>query len=265
MPILPPISAIAYDTVNTVLNTVRGRVNDNIATLLPTGGRVLGNSQPFVQQTTNTAWRKVQLALAERGYATLTEEVIISEFPIVASADPASQCWLNWAGCSDGENFFPQPSLPEFFGHPLKIWERWSNQNAAFSGTPMEKMLDGLPTFTKTTAMNFWEWRGDAIYMPGSQLLEDLRIRYVKFLPDFVDVGNVPWFQQPVPIVMISDSLSWFICAELGGARGDDPASCIQKGEEALNRVFNLDVRADERVNIRRRPRSGRGSGRGYC
>jgi hypothetical protein len=268
MPIIPPQNESPYDTVNTVLNIVRGRMNDKIDTLLPTGGRVLENTQPFMQQTVNTAWRKVQAHLAEKGYANSTEEIIIDEFPAVVSPDPASQCWINWSGCFDGANFYPQPALPQNFTHPLKIWERWSNQNAEFPLRPMEKMLDGLPAKVKRTAMIWWEWRGDTIYTPGSQMLEDLRIRFVKYFPDFVDVGQLPWFQQPMPIVQVADGFSWFICAELGGARGDDPAKCLLKGEDALSRIFNLDVRADQRVNVRRRSRSGRGYGGGnlsYC
>lgn len=258
MPVLPPVGAPPYALVSDVLNMVKARMNDRLDTLQPVGGKILGNTQPFIQQTVNTAWRKVQQILAERGYATVTEEILVREFPIVASQDPASQCWLGWDGCFDGANFYQQPALPTICTHPLKIWERWSNQNSEFSRDPMEKILDGLPMRTKTTAIRFWEWRGDQIYMPGSQMLEDLRIRFVKFLVDFFDVGNIPWFQQPVSIAGISEGLSWMICAELASARGDDPTAFMSRAEEGCMRVLNLDIRADQRVNIRRQPRSGR-------
>lgn len=264
MPILPPQPATAYDTVNDVLNTARVRLNDELKTLLPVGGKLLGNNQAFVQKLVNTAWRKSQEYLAERGYARLIDEVVIYQIPVVSSLDPASQCWLSWAGFFDGNNLFPQPALPQGFSHPLKIWERWSNQNAQFGDPPMEKFLDGIPAMTKTTAHRFWEWRNDAIYTPGSQNIEDFRIRHVIFMPDFQDSGTTPWFQQPVPIVRISDGLSWLICAEIASARGDDAQDFTDKGESALSKVFNLDVKADQRVNVRRQPRSGRSFGRNW-
>ena len=264
MPILPPVSAQPYDTVTTVLNIARGRMNDDLDTLQGVSGRILKNGQVFTQQTVNTAWRKLQEYLSERGYARVINECVISSLPVAGSSDPSTQAWLSWQGYFDGLNFFPQPALPGELTHPLKIWERWSGSNAQFADPPMEKILDGLPSVQKTSRNRFWEWRGDTIYFPGSQMIEDFRIRYVKYLEDFLDSGNTPWFNLQVPIVRVGDGFSWFICAELAGARGDNDLSdkYMGRGEAALNRIFNLDVAADQRVNIRRQSRSGRGNGR---
>ncbi|MGA7885904.1 MAG: hypothetical protein WCA44_09185 [Acidobacteriaceae bacterium] len=264
--------SLAYDTLTVVLNMVRQRMNDELVTLQPVGGKLLKNTQVYSQQSVNTAWRKFQDKLAERGYAKLIEEVIISNLPIVASADPASQMWIDVTGTYDGAAFTDTPALPEDFSHPLKMWERWSGQNAEFADPPMEKMLDGLPAIIKNTVLRFWEWRNDKIYLVGSQIPEDLRIRYVNYLEDFADIASDPgpdqivgtWFVQPVPIMRAADSFSWFICAELAAARGQDATSFSNNADGALARVFNLDVRADQRVNIRRRSRSGRGYGRTY-
>lgn len=264
MPILPPVTPSAYDTANTILNMVRARVNDELKTLTPSSGKLLDLGQAFTQQTFNTAYRKCQSYLAEKGYGRLNDEVVVNALPVVASQDPAVQTWLSWAGFFDGVNLFPGINLSTGFGHPLKIWERWSGQNAQFSGPPMEKFLDGLPSLVKTTNIRCWEWRNDAIYMPGSLMVEDLRIRYSVLLPDIVDVGSSPWYTQQVPIVRIADGLSWWICAELAAAKKepDMETSCIDKGAAAVQCVFNLDVRADQRVNVRRRARTGRSYGR---
>jgi hypothetical protein len=257
MPVIPPIPVQPYDTVNELLTAVGVRVNDEVTTLLPISGKLLDNTQPFTQKTVNTAWRNAQEVLADKGYSRLIDETIIYSLPSVASNDPASQVKLDWNGYFDGANFFPQPRLPQGFGHPLKIWERWSNQNAQFCNEPMEKILDGIPAWAKTTANRYWEWRNDAIYMPGSQMTEDLRIRHTIFLDDFIDLGTTPWFMAPIPIVRCVDGLSWFVIAELAGSRGlvDMEAVMREKGERALCRVFNLDVKADQRVNVRRRAR----------
>ena len=266
MPILPPPSNAGYDTAATVLNMARMRLNDELETLQPYSGKLLDTNQAYTQQTFNIAWRKCQAFLAEKGYGKLIDEVVINALPVVASLDPASQCWLSWAGFFDGNNLWPDVALPAGFSHPLKIWERWAGQNAQFGDPPMEKFLDGIPAVAKTTCMRFWEWRNDAIYMPGSQMIEDLRIRHVVFLADIVDINDSPWFQQLVPIVRIADGLSWWICAELAAAKGntDIEMTCTSKGEAAVLRVFNLDVKADQRVNVRRQARSGRGYGRSW-
>jgi len=260
MPVLPPQVSAPYDTVNTVLNQARVRLNDELTTLLPVGGRLLKNNQIFSQQVTNTAWRKTQEYLGERGYARLLDEVVMFALPVVAIADPAVQVRLEWTGYFDGTNYFPSPALPRNLNHPLKVWERWSGQAAAFCDPPMEKILDGLPSFTKTTRNRCWEWRGDAIWMPGSLNVMDLRIRFVNFMDDFLDIGGVQWFQQPVPIMRCGDGMSWLMCAELAAAKGDQDLMerLTTRGEAALSKVLNLDVRADQRVNIRRRPNTGR-------
>ncbi len=269
MPIFPPLAPAQYDTVTNVLNSARMRLNDALKTLQPVSGKLLENSHETTLQALNNAWRKMQDCLADRGYARLINEVIIFSFPVVAITDPGAQVWLTWSGCFDGAAYFRTPRLPEDFTHPIKIWERWSSQGGQFGEPPMEKILDGLPAATKTTRLRFWEWRNDAIYMPGSMNLEDLRIRYVSYMPDFADSGTDRWFTLPVPIMRASDSLSWFLCAEVCSARGDaasveQSSRFTELGKETLDHIFNLDVKADQRVNIRRKPRSGRGFGRDW-
>jgi hypothetical protein len=261
MPVLPPTAAPPYDTVNTCLTSARARLSDRLDTLQPVSGRLLDNTEFFTLQSLNSGWRNMQDRLADNGYAALTNEAVIANLPAVHGLDPSTQVWLNWDGYFDGANLFQGWKLPADFTHPIKIWERWSGQNAEFRDPPMEKVLDGLPAFAKATAMRFWEWRGDSLYMPGSQRVEDLRIRYVRYLPDFRDIGNQRWFTQPIPIVRGSDALSWYLCAEVAGSRGDIAGvqRFCQYGDGALTHIFNLDVKADQRVNVQRRPRGRSG------
>lgn len=264
MPIIPPVAVAPYDTVNTVLNTARVRLNDAIASL---GGDVLTNAQPYTQQFANTAWRRMQDFLANLGYARLTQEVILTGLPPTESADPASQVWLNWSQYFDGVNYFAPPNtpvLPLDLILPLKVWERWTGQNAVF--TPMEMWIDGIPTWTKQNRNLVWEWREDALYMPGSLNTMDLRIRYAAYLPDFITVGAVNWYDQPVPIVRCLDALANYICYEVSNSRGDQVATTFRAdAEAAAKRLFNREVSQRQRVNIRRRGRSaGSRGGEGF-
>jgi hypothetical protein len=253
-----------FDTATTVLNMARARVNDVLTTLQPTSGKLLDLTNANTQQLFNLAWRRAQDFLANKGYSALTNSVVIYGLPVAGSTDPATDAWLSWDGFWDGATFWSSSAyqLPTGFSHPLVIWERWNGTNAEFSDPPMEKWVDGYPSEQKTTSMRFWEWRNNAIYMPGSQVVEDLKIRYVQYMPDIVDVGSTMWWVQPVPIPRIAQGLSRMLCAELARSRDDQAleASETAKAEAALNMVFNLDVKADQRVNIQRIPRGRRGA-----
>jgi len=261
MPVIPPTANLPYDSVGYALNTVRAKLGDRLDTIQIVTGKVLDFTDGFMQQATNSAYRILQDYLAGLGYQQLTAEVIIGQMPVVASQDPAVFTWLSWLGFFDGVQLWQQPALPQTFTHPLKIWERWSNINAQFTDPPMIKMLDGLPTWIKQPRIRVWEWREDTIWMPGSQMVEDLRIRYMRYLPDFQDVGTLRWYQQPVEIMRSSEALSWFVCAVLTQRDPVVSAGYMASGVGAANEIFNRDVRADLRVNIRRRPSSRRSAG----
>jgi hypothetical protein len=126
----------------------------------------------------------------------------------------------------------------------------------------MANMLDGLPSCTKSTYNRMWEWRQDAIFIPGSTQVMDLRLRYAAFLPDIITSGEVQWYNQPIPIMRCLDPLADYLCYEIAGARGDQNAEAFKsKAEEETKQVFNRDVQAKQRVNVRRQPRSGRSHG----
>jgi len=261
MPILPPpVNFAPYDQIYKVISTAKTRLNDALPTLYPVGGQILGNSNPETQQMVNAAWRKLQEFLANLGYTRLTDEQTLFQCPPTASTDPSAQTYINWFNFFDGANIYPAPVLPPNLIVPLRLWERQNGNASGF--VPMGMMMDGLPTWNKQARNLCWEWRGDAIYMPGSLQTMDLRIRYACYLGDFIDVGDVPWFQQPVPIMRCVDSLAYFICAEVLEAREDQEENpFVQKAESAARLIMNRDISLKQRKNIRRRPRSGRGEG----
>ena len=254
-----------YETVTYALNLARGRLNDTIETLQPVSGKLVDNTQAFTQTVTNAAWRREQDFLANLGYVRTKQEAIITAIPAVTNIDPATQVYLNWDGYFDGTTLQPTPVLPQDLIQPMKAWERWSGQNAGFG--IMECFLDGIPTWQKVLANRFWEWREDSLYMPGSLRIMDMRLRYLAYLPNFQDNvpnSNTPWFNQPVPIMLGSDALAWWICREIASSRGDDDSAFMAKAEDATRFIMNRDVQMKQRVNVRRQPRSGRNAGDGW-
>jgi len=264
MPIIPPSAAAPYDTVNTILNAARVRVNDAIASL---GGDMLTNTQPFTQVMTNTAWRKMQNYLANQGFTRVKSEAIITGVPVVNGTDPATQVSLSWLGFWDGNALNTSVTLPADLIMPLLLWERASGQNGSF--TPMLMRLDGLPTWPHQGFDQLWEWRNDAIYMPGATTVTDKRLRYLAYLQDFADAGTVNWYDQPVPIARCLDCFSNYIAAEFAIPRGDmDAQSYIAAAEAAAKKIFNREAQAKQRVTASRRPYGRRnysgGLGMGY-
>jgi len=255
-----------YDSVVSVLNAARARLNR----VAGVSGDIISINQAFTQQYFNNAWRKFQEYLANLGADDLMTEILLTALPTVTSLDPASQTVLSWSGFFDGTNQQSAPQLPNDLIRPVKIWERYTGTNALFQDPGMEQMVDGLVTLQKFTYNGQWCWQAGAILMPGSTQSMDLRIRYARYLPDFVQNGygqNIsPWYAQPVPIARCQDSLSLYVCAEVAMARPDlnlDPSELRMEAEAMADKVFNRDVRSKQRVNVRRISRSGRLEGAG--
>ena len=257
MPILPP-SGGSLDTVNSVLTAAAARLNDKVETLLPVSGSLLGSGIYFTQQTVNTSWRKMCEFLANIGFTPLKDEAIITGIPVSASLDPASTSWIDWFNCFDGANLYSVPELPPDLIIPLKLWERPTGQNAQFPRNPMELMFDGLPGGQKQGWNGCWEWRANRIYFPGALRVMDFRILYQRYLGDFLDVGTLQWFQQPVPIPRCLDAFSLYICSEYRPGDG-----WLEKAEGAARLVCNREVSMKSRGNVRRLSRSGRLEGGG--
>jgi hypothetical protein len=261
MPAIPLGPAAPYDTVDSVLNTVRTRINDAIVQL---SGEVLTDNQPFTQEMTNTGFRKLQSFLANLGMSRFRKRVVLSAFPVVGSQDPASECLLNWTFYFDGVSYFYPPAtmvLPQDFILPLTIGERQTGTMWPF--TKVEMAVTGmLPDWRKGPRNGWWDWREDGIYMPGSLYSMDLQVYYAAFLPDFVTQGDLMWYQQPVPIMRCKSALANYIAAEFSGPRGDlDVAAFTTAAEQDARLNFNVEVGMKQRVNVQRRSFSGRDRG----
>lgn len=218
--------AAPYDIVIFPLNSARARLNDKIETLVAIGGQLLENTQPFTQQVVNTAWRRLQDKLRDLGFTRLKREVgSYLSVPAAGSVDSSAFSSISYIGFNDGLNFSSFPLLPSDLIAPLDLWERPSAGGANTAPfIEMDRVLNGLPAVPKASWNRQWEWREDAIYLPGALVATDIRLRYSAYLLDFVDVGNnaqlnqlpnTPWFGQPVPIMQSSDALSSYICAEI--------------------------------------------------
>ena len=97
--------------------------------------------------------------------------------------------------------------------------------------------------------MMMWEFRNDILFMPGALVPVDLRVRYAAYLPNFIDTGDTPWYQQPASIMRCKDAFSNYICAEVAGPRGDlDAAAFTAAAESAAMKLAGRDFQQDKFV-----------------
>lgn len=286
------IAGFPYDSTTDILNAVRFRLNDKIKSLYPTGGKVLLETTASTQQAFNTALRRFQDRISGAGVARMKTDIIITGIPVTPNLDPSSKCWISWFGFFNGSVELTGPKLPPDLRTPLWMSERWSSTpvpgNSNLYCFPpanrpnMRMMTDGLNSQPKYQYNGQWQWQDDRIYFPGSIFVMDFQLGYRKRIPDIVDVGNTPWWEQPVQIANCLDPLAWWVCAEFAAARAADgdasemmlavAQACKAEAMEATSLWNNEDVARVQRTTSRRRPyggsnnarRLGNGGGLGY-
>lgn len=267
MPVPPPIVSAPYDTAETVLQMARVRLNDAIQSI---GGDVLTDTAPFTQVYFNAAFRRLQEMMADLGSQRTNGHVYILNIPATESLDPGSQCFLSWTQYFDGVAYFAPPTvavLPQDLMEPLKVKQRPSGTFGSYVEIPCAPQ--GIPSMTKLQVQRNWLWRNDALWLTGATQAVDLEIEYIAYLPDIVanfPILATPWYSQPVPIVRCANALSWYVAAEVAGARGDADAETLAgKGDAECRRIVNRQYRSRQRVNQRRRSfRRGSSYGYGY-
>lgn len=225
-------------------------------------GDIFADSQPYVLPTVNLAWRKIQKKLADKGHPRLRNEIDLLSIPVITNLDPISQQFITWTQFFDGTNFVPAnlnpPLLPQDLIYPMHIWERPSGMTVEFR--PMHPAGNSLRSWNKTSWNRFWDFREDALYMPGSLLNMDWRISYAAFLPDLVVVGT-PFSAVPVPIMRCADALAWYSAAIFVSPRGGEALvpGFEARGDQAIDQITNAWAKLQQRSSFHRRAWGQRG------
>lgn len=275
--IIPTITANPFPTAMTALNYARERVNDLIST--PAGAPApgsdpalfftqIGGSNLLDVSTTNasnrtqiifqSAWDDMCRVLEDLGYREfLEDDLVLSGLPPNTNPDPSAQSFISWTEFFDGTNYWPAPVLPTNFRAPLKCRERVSGTNTPFAD--MHCGIDGLNVgYVRGILNRSWEWRANRLYLVGANGTTDLKPRFILGLPPISAVGNIPWYYLPLPIPDCATALACHIAVRVGSARGPEFVADLKaEAKQQADYLFNRQARADQRVNARRRPRSG--------
>jgi hypothetical protein len=101
---------------------------------------------------------------------------LVSPTQGAAAPDPSVQVALTYVGYFNGLTYNNLSNLPSSCLMVERVWERLNGSNDDFQ--PMTQCPQGLPSGYQGTYNNFWEYRQDAVYMPGSLSTIDIRLRF---------------------------------------------------------------------------------------
>ena len=238
---MPVVGSTAYNTVAQVTALVRSLLNDSAGNLF-TDGLLL----PYL----NSAYRKVQRALANIQSGTFIVDNTTVVVPAVTAVDASVQVVINDATA-------PPNQLPTDLLAPAKLWERKNGGSDNFQ--EMVDMTDhgGLPSQPQGAALRFWEWRGDGLYFLGATQDVQVRMRYQKAYPDLADATS------SILIRNAQEALAYFTAAMAAMARGSPLAEkWTLAAEDALEDLIVRVTQREQQSVRRRRPYSSR---RGYA
>ncbi len=234
---MPVVGSSAYNTAGTITTLMRSLLNDSAGNLFTDGLLI-----PFV----NSAYRKVQRALANAGVGTFIVDNVTVVVTAVAAADASLQVVINDATA-------PPNQLPTDLLVPVKLWERPNLSTNDF--IEMVDLTDhgGLPSRPQGLTLDVWEWRGDGIYFLGATQDVQVRIRYQKVYPDLADATS------NVLVRNAQEAIAFFAAAITAMSRGSPLAEkWDQAGDDALEDLIVRAAQREQNTNRRRRPYSWR-------
>jgi hypothetical protein len=219
-----------YPNIQSVTNLVRSLVQDDMAGATDT----LGEGQVFVDDTTlsvtmsnffNSGLRTLCRKLRTSTGPTLIYDniLVLNVPPLVsptqgsAAPDPGVQVCLSYVGYFNGLTYNSNCSLPANCLMVERMWERVSGSNDDFR--PMSQPPQGLPSRYQNVYNLYWEWRNDAVWMPGSIQTMDFRLRYQGQLVTLYANG-INTATTYIPINDCQDALAGLIIKEIGIRQG---------------------------------------------
>ena len=255
MPIVP---VSPYSTAGQIATLVRALANDQQGQLY---------TDTYILPYINSAYRQVQIALANVGKQTFVEDEYVVTIPAIGTVDPGLQVWLSFYGVG-GNVASPDnsPTLPQELLEPLHLWERPSGSTDAFVDMVDMTSHGGLPSVPQTFNLRWWEWRTDQLNFVGAQQDTDIRIRFNGGFQNFTidNNGNISGSLQ---VLGALDAVAYSAAAMALTPRGSPLAAGYDTAAgRFVELLVNQEVRAQQHAGpFRRRGFSTRyGQGRGW-
>jgi len=252
---LPILATSAFATAEDVLNRLRVIVNDSEIA----GGDVITDTAPFSFVLLNLAYESIALELSTVGDQTFQTYAWLLALPALVTSDPEARVIVDDTGTSIiypsniGNMFSLVPQLPPDLIVPLTLWER-QNGTQNYSGPPMKQPNGGLLNLIQQNFLIDWEWIASGIRFRGALQVQDVKIKYLKRLPQLVAPTD------PVPIRGVVNTAAYRAAEAFAESRGGavSPAFKVDADEEIFF-LKQILARRNQRKQIRRKPYSGRG------
>ena len=142
---MPVVGSSAYNTAGQITAIIRSLLNDSAGNLF-TDGLLM----PYV----NSAYRKVQRALAAAGQETFLVDDVLLVVAAVTTVDPSLQVVID-------DSTAPPNQLPTDLLAPLEMWERPNHSSVDFARMTDVTRSGGLPSNGQVSSLGVWEWRAD--------------------------------------------------------------------------------------------------------
>jgi hypothetical protein len=243
---------LSYDSAEYVLTQTRAIVNDLME---DPQGDILTDDWFATWVYLNQAYRLCQHELANNGVETNVQEMILSNLTPCPVSDPEQQVWLSQSGYYNGVTNIALPQLPGDMIIPLRLWERFTGtQDPFIQVTPS---IDGLPSgLVQAQQFRFWDWRGDAIYLPGATQNNELRLRYIGYFPELTGPTSVVAYRR------MAVALAYMTAFCFANARGSAQAPSMQAtAQNELDQIVSQTTRKKQRRGASKRPYGGRNTG----
>ena len=234
---MPVVGSSAYNTAGQITSLVRSLLNDAPGNLF---------TDTVLLPYANSAYRKVQRALANAGGGGFLQDDVLLVVTAVAQTDTSLQVSITDATA-------PPNQLPTDLIVPVKIWERHNGSTDDFLEMVDLTQHGGLPSRVQDVTLSVWEWRADGIYFLGATQDTQIRLRYAKAYPDFTDATS------PVLIRNAQEAIAYATAATAAWARGSPLAEkWDEAAADAIEDLVSAAIRREQNSARRRRPYSAR-------
>jgi hypothetical protein len=195
-----------YPNLQGMMDQFRSLVNDDGGgNDGPQGGIIATNDAPFTKPFLNKAIRWLYRNLRNIGDpALIIDNYILTGIPALTQPNPAVQVSLGFLGYFDGFAMHSEWKLPAGAMGIDRLWERATGTGLDF--VEMHARPDGLAPRMQVGRMGVYEWRGNAVWMPGALQELDLRIRCKIAIPPVLG-KNINFENTYVPILDAEDTI----------------------------------------------------------
>jgi hypothetical protein len=203
---MPIVAPIRFPNLQSMMDLFRSSINDDGGGQDgPQDGLIATNSAPFTLPFLNNAIKWVYRSLRNIGDpALIIDNYLLLGIPALTGPNPAVQVSLGLLGYFDGFAMNSQWTLPAGAMGIDRAWERVSGTEGDFH--QLREAADGLQPIQQTSTMRQYEWRGNAMWMPGAVESVDLRLRCKISLPSFQGT-SLDFSTTYVPIFDCEDAI----------------------------------------------------------